>query len=180
MQRLWELSRHDWAGLRALVGDARSLPDAIAALASANSQQRAQTAHSHIEGLLIGDGVLYPAALPACSSLVFSLGGCTELARPHLLELLVLLSGAKADGDPALERACLAEIARGYIVYANVAESTTNQNERSDAIDLLGCSALGDGTLRQRTLFYYRALIARGAPELEELLRNWVTELESS
>src|SRR5690242_19627431 len=109
---MWALERHDWGSLRAL-RSAREIPEAIASLLAASSEEGARQAYWRIDNSVVVQGVLYQAALPTLECLLTGLLRASSHARPCVLELILqIAAGTPAQSECNLGNAMLAEQCR--------------------------------------------------------------------
>ncbi|MGK3998668.1 hypothetical protein [Sorangium sp. So ce1024] len=182
----WEILRYDWSSLRA-AGGASHIPRALQALESASTDEEAQHAYWSIDNCVVVQGHVHQAAIATASCLLGVLLRCTDVARRHVLELLVQIGGGEpapselALGEVDVVIRCLREIARGFPVYVSVLERTKDDDEQGLCVDLLGLSCRVDDGLRERVRWYYRMLLLRpvrkGTPEL---ISSWIEEIGGS
>ena len=93
---IWERERYDWASLRAM-GSAVTVPKALQRILESTNEAEATSAYWLIDNVVVVQGSLYEAALPAAACLVVALAHCGLPARPKILELLVQIGAGKPD-----------------------------------------------------------------------------------
>lgn len=179
----WELDRHQWNTLRA-AGTAVDVPLAIEALQSATTEEAAVDAYWRIDNVVVVQGAVYEAALAATQCLLSSLLQCTEVARPHILELLVQIGSGEASesevvaGNSSVVEMCLGELVRGFPIYAHLLEHSSRTEERAYCVDLLCLCARHQAADHDRVVWYLRRVMTGEAPgELKRLVENWLQEL---
>ncbi len=172
----WELSRHPWASLGA-AGSAAAVPDALRDLVGARDAAAARDAYWRIDNTVVVQGALHEAAEATASVAVVALGRCGPAGRARLLELLGQIgAGEAADAD--LVTRCQREVARGYPIYALLAETTREPEELTSVVDLLGISARADATLRSRVRGTYERLLQVDlTPGVRKLVTSWLEEV---
>lgn len=118
------LTLPDWQALREASGDARDVPDAVLALAAANSETKASEAYWRLDNHVVVQGQLFESALPLVPVILsFLAGDLPEPARPRLLELLYqIVVGLTAEseierGNRDLARRCRTEVVKGLWLY---------------------------------------------------------------
>lgn len=180
----WELQRHDWSSLRAN-GDASKVPEALIALQNATDEGEALRAYWRIDNVVVVQGALFEAAFPTVTALSIGLSNCTDVARPHILELLVqLVSGEptlseRISGNEALAEDCRSVLPNALSTLFALLE-TAHPNEQMHCIDLLGMCAQVAPQAKDQVMWYLTCLIARenGQPSATlELARTWLASL---
>jgi hypothetical protein len=180
-----ELARHDWGSLRA-AGPANDVPAALRALSSADSPAAADAAYWRIDNTVVVQGALFQSAEATAAAAVTALWGSTSSGRARLLELLGQLASGEtapseiAAGNTDLAERCLREVARGFPMYAAILGETTDPEEVTSAVDLVGLSARADASLKDRARFYLEEARKKSIPEgVKKLITNWVGELDA-
>ncbi|WP_437290964.1 hypothetical protein [Sorangium sp. So ce406] len=181
-----EILRHDWSALRA-AGGAGHIPRALQDLESASREDEASNAYWKIDNCVVLQGHVHQAALATVSCLLVTLLRCTDVARRHVLELLVQIgSGEPAPSELALGESdvvdrCLAEIARGVPIYVDILERSRDAHERNSCIDLLGLSCAADSGLRDRVRWYMRTILSEPVNDgTRKLVASWLEEIGES
>ena len=179
---VWEEHRYNWSRLRAQ-GTATGVPQAMAALQAASSQEEADRAYWQIDNTVVVQGALYEAAVPTARCLVTILPRCTAVARPQILELLGQLAMGKPDpsevelGNGDLQSCCIVEISRGVAIYFDLLENGSD-DERALCVDLLHMCCREDGSLRPRTKWYFEKLLSEGIGSgLRALINNCLMDM---
>jgi hypothetical protein len=118
------LALPDWQALREASGNARDIPDAVLALAAADSEPKASEAYWRLDNNVVVQGQLFECALPLVSVILALLAGdLPEPARPRLLELLYqIVVGRTAvsefeRGNRDLAERCRTEVVKGLWLY---------------------------------------------------------------
>ncbi len=179
----WEINRHNWSLLRA-EGGAIGVPTAICALEKATTEDEALNAYWRIDSTVVVQGAVHQAALATVSCLLQALPCCTDIARPHILELLVQIgSGTPAPSELEADEAdligqCLHELVLGFPLYVSILERSSHPDEQALCIDLLGLSCRANGKLRERAQWYFQSLLSEGANmSLQRLIYSWLEEI---
>jgi len=183
---IWEIQRLDWSSLRAS-GDAAGVPAALLALQQATDEREALRAYWRIDNVVVVQGRLYEAALPTVNALLIGLTGCTTVARPHLLELLVqLASGETAPsevmlGNLQLAERCRAALPAGLSVFLALLEER-RPTEQAHLFDLLGlCAEVCPSARAQVVDHLTRALATEEGATSDNVTlgQNWLSALRS-
>jgi len=118
------LSLTDWSSLRELSGDARRVPEAVEALAAADSEAAADKAYWRLDNRVVVQGQLFESALPLVPVLLALLAGdLAEPARASILELLFQIAAGEPDesellhGNQDLGVRCKTEVAKGLWLF---------------------------------------------------------------
>src|SRR6266545_7943993 len=120
----WELERVDWATLRISARrSAAAVPDALRALASAETEEAAEAAYWRLDNNIVVQGCLYEAAEHVVGPLMLLLCDGSDLRRQWILNLLIELVGAAAyskskewgSSDELVDR-CRARVREGLSV----------------------------------------------------------------
>jgi hypothetical protein len=123
---MWEANRHSWSELRA-AGSAAGVPEAIENLRTAKTEDEARRYAVLVEYPVVSQGALFQAAVPTSTCLMQALASCSDVARPHILEVLFQLGNGFPDqselalGNDQLPALCRREIARGAsLIFATL------------------------------------------------------------
>lgn len=153
---------------------------AIEVLATSVSDDACDHAYKMLDNSIVVQGTLYGAAPYAIPFLLDSLINATA-GKKYILEMLVQLSaGYDAEEKPVLTAICQREAALGYALYVNVLKHTSNDEELSHAIDLVGLATSVHEWLLPRTIWYMRRVRERSTDVgMCEFIDNWLSELEA-
>jgi hypothetical protein len=153
---MWELNRHKWHDLQAMV-NAAVVPQAIEMLLNSTTEEDAWTAAELIENNVVVQGTLFEAAPPTAACLVIALPFCASGVRLPILELLNHLCGANVSPDDKaaylLQSRCIQEVRKGVAVYLSLLESGSLE-ECSHCVDLLCMCAMLDPSLVGQVVYY--------------------------
>lgn len=164
------------------MGSASGVPSALADLQAATSPMAANDAYWGIDNVVVVQGSLYEAAVPAAACAVLALYQSTPVARPFVLELLGQLGMGTADpsevaaGNAHLQKQCIQQLSRGVAMYFALLRSGT-EDERSSCVDLLGLCGTEDASLREQVLWHFERLLQEPVSDgLRTLVENWKLE----
>ncbi|WP_437912847.1 hypothetical protein WME73_38505 [Sorangium sp. So ce302] len=162
------------------------MPLALRELQLAVTESEALAAYWKIDNTIVVQGQVYQAALAAVPCLLGVLLRCTEVARRHVLELLVQIGSGEAAareielGEVDIVQRCQREIARGLPIYVDIIERAVDADECAFCVDLLGLSCRADRGLRERVLWYFeRVRVAASFEGVQRLLSSWLEELNA-
>ena len=177
---MWESERFDWKRLRSATS-AEHVPDAVARLRDAADESMADAAYWKIDNEVVVQGLLYEAALPACSCLLQALLHCSPVARSRILELLVQLGAGTPHpseltaGNLELARRCRKELLRSSVVFFDLLEAA-DQEWADFCVDLLMICSEEDPSLLEKVRWYFNRLLLVGTSEpLGRLIRGWLS-----
>jgi hypothetical protein len=156
----WESERYDWSRLAAVGGrTADDVPRALEDLRAAVTDEAASEAYWRIDNVVVVQGrVLQSAAPTAACAVTLVASAASVFSRTRLLELLEQLSGADSvEGDPGIRGAIIAEIRRGFAMYAGLIEYGTTLEQELCAELLVEC-ARGEPALKIRVEHYLRRI----------------------
>lgn len=153
---------------------------AINDLLDARTHEDAEKAYWRIDNTAVVQGRPLEAALPTLRALLVGIHGCTDVARPPVLELLVqLASGSNVSGEDDLHivRECRRELLYGTSYFLFLLERGT-LDERAHCVDLLGLCAHADRELLPRVRGHLeRAGKRERDGDLQKLIENTLLDL---
>ncbi|MFF3764589.1 hypothetical protein ACFYYR_10960 [Streptomyces sp. NPDC001922] len=182
-----ELTRHPWASLQGVSGDARGLESAIRDLAGAKDRGTALEASGRVERVIFAQGLLCEASTAVAASLVHCLWRSAEHSEDLILGLLSDLSAAVVnEEDPdvyghASRERCMQEIVLAYPGYVEILETGSNVNSRTACIDLILMCGIEFDYLRDRSIHYLEsALRLEGLDGHSAVIGDSLTDLREA
>lgn len=179
----WDAERFSWETLRAS-GSARKVPEAICRLAAATNNDEADRYYWLIDNVVIVQGGLYEATVPAVSCVVLALPFASPLGRERLLEFLSQVANGHWSSDelshvpPDWPEVCRREILRGSYFFLGLLPSAT-PSELEWCVDLLTYCAEWDPTLRPAVSWHLDKLLEVDRGALTEYIRSRADEVKA-
>jgi hypothetical protein len=180
-----EIERFEWSNYQTAYGNAVDIPSAIVNLKNAETEEDANNFYWKIDNVVILQGSLYSAALPAVSCILDIITEATDCSRPLLLELLcqIGLASLRDDSypDEKFRLNCLREVSRGAFLYFSYLKSK-RKNETANCIDLISISAIFDESLKSRVLWFFNMMLNSMCfgEDIKDVIKNWIADIENT
>jgi len=179
-----EFQRYNWAQLRrAPLDDATRVPFDLERLALATDSKAAEHAYWCIDNVVVVQGALYESAVATVPCVLSVLQQCTDIARPFLLELLMILSHGEASldeiavGNTTIAQDCLREVCRGIALYFDLLEHGTRE-EQLWCVDILSKCCDYDSSLKPRVVWWFHWLLQHDLePDQRSIIMNSLGDL---
>ena len=178
-----ELARHDWAAFTGRGAATEHLPRALRHLFAATDPDAARHDAEYIRHCAADDGLLADASPAIAAALVHGIWTSAGPGRDEALDILTDIARARvSDVEPdaygiVSEADCMAEIARGLPVYAEILE--VGEGPVDACVDLIFTCGDHDPWTRDRAISYFtQALALHRLRSHHAQLRTCLTELK--
>ncbi|GAA1032573.1 hypothetical protein GCM10009557_31500 [Virgisporangium ochraceum] len=178
-----ELARHDWAVFTGGVAATEHLPRALRHLFAATDADAVRHHAEYIRHCAADDGLLADVSPAIAAALVHGIWTGASPGRDEALDILTDIAHARvSDLEPdaygiVSEADCMAEIARGLPVYAEILE--VGEGPVDACVDLIFTCGDHDPWTRDRAISYFtQALALHRLRSHHDQLRACLTELE--
>ncbi len=178
---LQDFERYPWARLRASVS-AIGVPTAIHRLATAETQEEADSAYWRIDNVVILQGCLYEAVVPTVTCVILALPLATPIGRVQMIEFLSQVANGfwvkeeLAHVPPDWPDRCRSELLRGASFYLELLP-TASPDELQWCVDLLTYCAVWDPKLRQAVSSHFSELLQKDQGKLRDFIEKCANKI---
>lgn len=165
---MWVINSYDWQGLRS-AGISSDVPQALIDLTTSQTREEAESAYWKLDNVVVRQGSLFPAAIPATAVLLEAIQRCVPEVRVTILELLVQIVSGETDPDEVgfgvdIKQLCLDELVHGFSIVVHWLEVGITE-EQYWCVDLTMVCGLHRSALRPRV----RTVLGRLRDETREV-----------